>query len=62
MGESILTNFQIGDIVKNKPYGYLGVIIEVTTHSNINVVRIQPLNHTSDEPFWVSLGSIEKVS
>lgn len=62
MEQSILTNFQVGDIVKNKPYGYLGVVIEATTYNSFNVVRIQPLNHTSDEPFWVSLGFIEKVS
>jgi heat shock protein HspQ len=62
MGESILTNFNVGDIVKNRPYGYLGLVIEVTTYQNINVVRIQPLNYGNQQPFWVSLGFIEKVS
>jgi hypothetical protein len=59
MGESILTNFNVGDIIWHTYYDYYAFVLEV---SEANHIRIQPLNNNDLIPFWLGVHWAQKVS
>lgn len=59
MGESILTNFNVGDIIWHTYYDYYALVLEV---SEANHIRIQPLNYKDYTPFWLGVHWAQKVS